>query len=85
MSNRKGNLLVEDWSDADFIFLSSLCFSDGLLSGISEKSKSLKPGSIILTSKLPANYEENFVLDSKLWLKSSWGSSRIFKLVRKAV
>jgi len=51
MSVVKDDILTLDWSDADIIYASSICFPDELAEGIADKCAELKPGTRILTLK----------------------------------
>lgn len=44
-------MLLEDWSDADVIYTSSLCFPDELVEGIVDKCVHLKKGTRIISLK----------------------------------
>merc|ERR1711871_947836 len=50
---REGDVLTEDWSDADFLYISSICFSDATVDALFEKGRHLKPLSVIASLKLP--------------------------------
>lgn len=81
--DREGDVLVEDWSDADVIFL-SLYFSSTSTQSIYEKAQALKAGAMILTLRLPPeDFEENFELKGSAWMKMSWGRCRVYFLKKK--
>ena len=44
----EGNILEEDWSDADIIMAASVCFSNDLLEAVADKCRELKKGTRIL-------------------------------------
>jgi precorrin-6B methylase 2 len=70
-----------EWNDADVIFMSSVCFLDGLMDHIFMKSACLKPGSRIITlKKLPES--ETWDLKSYFMLKTSWGRSDCFLYIK---
>ena len=51
-----GDLLKTDWSEADILYVSSVCFSEEMLEGIDEMSNEWKIGTrMILLRLLPAN------------------------------
>lgn len=80
---RHANILEDDWSDGDLVYVSSLCFADILLQGIFLRAQKLKPGSILLTSKVPEGFENSFSVVKSVWCKVSWGRTKIFVLIRK--
>ena len=59
--NREADILQSDWSSADIIYISSICFSDNFMQTLFEKCKLLKMGSKLLTLKLPIGYEEWYI------------------------
>ena len=80
---RPAKIEAEDWSDGDFVFINSLCFSDDLLRVIFESAALLKPGSLIATSKLSPNHDRHFSLIKTAALRTSWGMQTIHLLKRK--
>lgn len=73
----EGDLRKVDFSDADIIFISSVCFLDELLNEILVKSALQKANSKLLTLKpLPEN--SNWQLANTYKLKMSWGRSDCF-------
>jgi len=44
----QGDMLQQDWSDADIVFAASVCFSNELLDGFADRCSRLKKGSRIL-------------------------------------
>ncbi len=82
---RREDLLHSDWSDADLVFLSSLCFSDHLLQAALDRGAFLRPGALVLTLKLPERFESLYSLQRSLQgVKMSWGRATVHVLVRKA-
>lgn len=74
-----GDMLEVDWSDADIIFTSSICFPDDLIEGILQKARSLKVGTRIITLKsLPPNDE--FTQLHSLRVKMTWGKTGVYVL-----
>lgn len=71
------NLLDIDWSDGDFVFLNSTCYSASLMAGVSEAAAKLKPGSIVVSLTKPIN-SPHFTILSKKKYPMSWGSSTVF-------
>lgn len=72
-------MLQVDWSDADVIFTSSICFPDTLIDGIFNKAKQLKKGARIITLKnLPSS--EEFEVKYDLRVKMSWGKTGVYIL-----
>jgi predicted RNA methylase len=47
----KGDMLEVDWSDADIIYASSICFPDELVEGIAKCCSKLKKGTRIIALK----------------------------------
>ncbi|CAM9365804.1 unnamed protein product, partial [Heterosigma akashiwo] len=45
-------MLDLDWSHADIVYTSSICFVEDLMQGVSHKARKLKPGSRFITLKL---------------------------------
>ena len=55
-------MLLVDWSDADIIYTSSICFPDSLIDGIVAMIERLKKGSRVISLKsLP--YKEYLTLE----------------------
>ena len=91
-------MLLEDWSDADFLYISSICFSDSMTDAVFEKAQDLKPRSVIASLKLPsvgfyfAQKEEEepcylsndgyFEYFKEEWYKMNWGSISVYFLRR---
>ena len=75
----KGDMTKVDWTDADIIYTSSICFPEGLITELAEKGKALKPGTKIITLKswgLPDTYK---VLRN-LKIKMTWGNNGVYIL-----
>lgn len=78
-----GNMLEVDWSDADIIFTSSICFPQELIDGMLEKSHSLKKGTRFITLKtFPAN--DIFEIKYNLRVKMTWGKTGVYILEKIA-
>lgn len=70
-------MLEIDWSDADIVFTSSICFPNELIDGILEKSRLLKKGAKIITLKLlPPN--DIFEVKHNLRVKMTWGKTGVY-------
>lgn len=82
MEIREADILVADWSAADVVYISSICFSDSFVQSIFEKSKALKPGSKFITLKLPGSLDGWFEVDSQAWYKMTWGRIMVYVLRR---
>lgn len=73
--NIKGNILEEDFSEADLIFVNSTCFSDEMVSEISEKPTKVGTISVSLTKPLSAkNWAQLEVVRKKM----SWGEATVY-------
>jgi hypothetical protein len=74
-----GDMLQVDWSDADLIYTSSICFPQELIDGMYEKAKVLKKGAKIITLKnFPPN--EEFEIKYNLRVKMTWGRTGVYVL-----
>ena len=83
-----GDIITDDWSDADFIIANSTCFSEGLMQAMAKAAAKCKKGSwfVTLTKRLPTA-DENLVTksgDGREWecvltkaMKMSWGVATI--------
>jgi precorrin-6B methylase 2 len=71
------DMLKVDWSAADIIFTSSICFPDELIDGIFEKCAALKPGTRIITLK-QLGESEDFVMRHNLRVKMTWGKTGVY-------
>ena len=62
---RLGDIITDDWSDADFIIANSTCFSEGLMQAMAKSSAKCKKGSwfVTLTKRLPTA-DDNLVTKS---------------------
>ena len=54
---RQGDMLEDDWSQADLVLANSTCFDMSLMKKVADKAKSMKKGAfmITLTKKLPTS------------------------------
>jgi hypothetical protein len=75
----EGDMLEVDWSDADIIFTSSICFPSELIEGMLEKAKKLKKGARFITLK---SFPPNEVFEQKfnLRVKMTWGKTGVYIL-----
>ena len=74
-----GDMLQVDWSDADVIFTSSICFPDELIEGMFAKALSLKVGARIMTLKsFPVN--DIFEVRHSVRVKMTWGKTGLYIL-----
>jgi SAM-dependent methyltransferase len=80
----KGDMTLVDWSDADIVYTSSICFSEELIQSIAECAKRMKPGSRFMTLKLLPNVEDYFEIASQGWYKMSWGRINVHMMRRTA-
>ena len=78
MNVTKGDILKVDWSNADIIYIASVCYPEPLMEGIIEKTKFLKKGTIIITLKLMTEMSLKAIQHFKI--KMTWGSSDIYIL-----
>ena len=68
----QGDMLEVDWSNADIVYASSICFPDSLVEGIADKCTKLNKGSRIISLKnFPVR--DYLRLDYILKLKMTWG------------
>lgn len=75
----QGDMLQVDWSDADLLYLSSVCFPQELMNGIFEKTKLLKKGTKVITLKnFPPN--EDFQVRHYRKVKMTWGRTGVYIL-----
>lgn len=80
---RHDNILYADWSDADFIYTASLCFSEHLVQKIVAKAACLRPGARLVTLKLPADgYVPTFALEKTVSVHLFCGVVPAYVLVR---
>ena len=74
-----GDMLTIDWSNADLIFTSSICFPEELMTGIYEKALLLKVGTRIMTLKsFPVN--DYFEVKFSVRVKMTWGKTGVYIL-----
>lgn len=77
----KGDMTQVDWSDADLIYTSSICFPGELIEKLAEKGKGLKPGTKIISLKswgLPEVYK----IAHSVKVKMTWGNNGVYILER---
>lgn len=77
----KGDMREADWTNADIIYASSICFPANLIKALAEKGRRLKKGTKILTLKkwpLPEVYR---VLHN-LSVKMTWGRTGVYIMER---
>jgi len=75
----QGDMLQVDWSDADLLYMSSICFPQELMNGVFEKTKLLKKGTKIITLKnFPHN--EDFEVRFNMRVKMTWGRTGVYIL-----
>ncbi|CAG9324759.1 unnamed protein product [Blepharisma stoltei] len=75
----QGDILEIDWSDADIIYTSSICFPQEIIEGMLVKASQLKKGSRIITLKL---FPPNEVFETKfnVRVKMTWGKTAVYVL-----
>ena len=74
---RQGDILNENWSDADIIFTNSPLFPDSLIDGIADLSAKLKKGARIISLKeLPKR--DHLHPFTSMKVKMSWGNQVTF-------
>jgi len=83
MEMRTGDMLEEDFSDADVIFLSSLCFSDDLMQGLLKRCSGLKSGSFVITLKIFDGYQDCFHLEKIENVKMNFGLNSCYILRKR--
>jgi precorrin-6B methylase 2 len=73
----QGDLLDEDWSDADIVYVSSVCFPEELIDRIVAKMASLKEGArvLALTCLPPCDH---LTQRHCLRVKMTWGKTGIY-------
>lgn len=68
---------MHDWSDADIIYLSAVCFSDELVAGVADLFTRVKKGTRVISLKeIPAR--PFFELYAAIKVKMSWGLQLVF-------
>ena len=77
----KGDILKEDWSDGNLIFINSTCFDDELMEKIAEKAEDLAPGTLVITftKALPSSSFE--ILEHETHMQS-WGHATVYIMRR---
>jgi len=73
----KGDMRTIDWSNADVIYVSSICFPDDFIKELAEKGKSLKKGTIILSLKVWHPKSEYKIINN-IQLKMTWGKTGLY-------
>ena len=79
---RLDNILNVDWSDADFVYTASLCFSDQLMYQVISLGEKLRPGARLVTLKLTENYHQYFVLEKTISVSMTVGLCSAYVLRR---
>mmetsp|Transcript_15109 Transcript_15109/g.22727 ORF Transcript_15109/g.22727 Transcript_15109/m.22727 type:complete len:774 (-) Transcript_15109:140-2461(-) len=79
------SLGMTGWTDADIVYVSSICFPDPLLQKLATLGRALKPGSKFITLKLPENYSQHYDITHQGWYKMSWGRVLVYVLTRNTV
>ncbi len=77
----KGDMREVDWSDADVIYASSICFPEELVRSLAENGKKLRKGTRIITLKNWADEGVYRVLHY-LKVKMTWGKNGVYILER---
>lgn len=73
----QGDMLTHDWSDADVIYLSAVCFSQELMVGVTNLLHKLKKGSRLISLKeMPEN--DICVHYANIKVKMSWGTQPVY-------
>jgi hypothetical protein len=77
----KGDMKLVDWTDADMIYTSSICFPEELIQALTEKGKMLKKGTIIISLK---NWKDSSVFKvlEYLQVKMTWGKTGVYIMER---
>mmetsp|Transcript_8898 Transcript_8898/g.33596 ORF Transcript_8898/g.33596 Transcript_8898/m.33596 type:complete len:703 (-) Transcript_8898:231-2339(-) len=78
-----GDMTIVDWSYADVVYTSSICFTDELLEKIGKLAARMKRGSKFCTLKVWPNAEDHFSVVYNGWFKMSWGRICVHILERK--
>ena len=77
MTVYKGDMLQFDWSDADIIYLSAVCFSDALVAAMADLFETIKKGSRVISLKeIPQR--PFLTLYATIKVKMSWGIQLVF-------
>ena len=76
---------MRDWTDADVVFVSSLCFPDALLKDILSIAQGLKSGAKLLLLSLPDKSPllDHFVVSKTLHCKMSWGRNVVYVATKR--
>eukprot|EP00826_Nyctotherus_ovalis_P032735 TRINITY_DN2635_c0_g1_i9.p1 TRINITY_DN2635_c0_g1~~TRINITY_DN2635_c0_g1_i9.p1 ORF type:complete len:290 (+),score=13.93 TRINITY_DN2635_c0_g1_i9:689-1558(+) len=76
-----GDMREVDWSDADVVYVASICFSEELVQELAEKGRALKSGTRIVSLKkwiIPEVYNVLFEVKAKM----SWGNTGVYIMER---
>jgi len=79
----EGDITTADWSDADIVYTSSICFTDELIVKVGVCARKLKPGARFCTLKVWPGAEEHFDTVYTGWFKMSWGRICVYVLQRR--
>ena len=79
---RKGDMLEVDWSAADVVYSSSICFGGELWTAMQPLLRKLKPGARFLTLKMPDMADGAFELVDTILVQMSWGAINVHLLRR---
>jgi hypothetical protein len=81
---REESFLETDWFDGDLVFAASICFSQSTLSRLFLHAEKLRPGSKLVTAKLPDIGYDTMIwkLERTLHCEMSWGRTEFFVLLR---
>ncbi len=77
----KGDMRVVDWSDADLIYTSSICFPEELIRSIIENGRQLKKGTRIISLKKWSDGDTYKVI-CNCKVKMTWGKTGVYVLER---
>ena len=80
---KHGNMLDVDWSNADVLFSSSICFPNELIDGMLAKSHLLKKGARFITLK---SFPQNNIFEIRysIRVKMTWGKTGVYVLEKIA-
>lgn len=83
---RHGSFLTLDFSDADVVYTSSICFEDELMAGVARCARRMRPGALFITLKsFPEAEAPYWQQEAQGWYKMSWGRSSVYCLRRTHV
>lgn len=69
--------------DADVVFVSSLCFSDAVLSAVLSNATAMRAGGRLATLKMPLDWQAAWELEQTCWIKMTWSRIPVYVLRRK--